>query len=226
MRPFLYFLIICVGLTACKKDKKKPEPPQISVNISNQAANVVFSGQIQNLETIDIKEVGFVWNKTSSISVNDGASYKYSSKASTSFNYTATSGFMKDSIYYVKAYYLDNAGAYHYSAAAPFTSSGTSAATISLQPSNYTWDELVKMTISQLNVTDVNYITITINGNINLHPEKINGTDVYFKIPETLTDAGNLLTASVYGQKSNAVPLYLTSHKYHQPEQTLTTRTQ
>lgn len=210
MKPILLFLMLGIVLTACKKDKKASvDLPQISINISSQSTGVEFNGQLQNLQIEKVKEVGFVWGKNNSVSLSDGVSFKYGTKPTTDFTYTATSGFNKDSVYYAKAYYQDNAGAYHYSNVTSFTSLGTKAPIVSYLFTNYTWGDLAKLTIPSLKITAVGDINIIINGNVSLHPDKIEGTDVYFKVPATLTNNLNSLTVSIYGQVSNSVSLSL-----------------
>lgn len=203
------FLLI---LVACKKDKTAPSATTNSTEISLEAntsnTGATYNSTLSDVSIKNIREVGFVWSNKIEPAI--GSAESYSAKIdppALKFSYKVSSGLSKDSTYYVKAYYLDTANIYHYSKQKSFKSTGTKKLTISDLTRSYTWGDMVDLTTDTTKVSDINGIDIIINKTLIIHPSKINGKQISFKVPNELQSQSNAVIVSIYGQESN--PVYL-----------------
>jgi len=209
---YFLFLIFIAAVYSCKKSQKEhPGSPSITLSINQQGQNAVFNGQLNNLSLSEVKQTGFLWSKNADPVFGGTNVFLYNNtSASLQFNFTALSGFAKDSIYYVKAFYVDNSNVYHYSQQASFNSNGTKQPVLAYLFKTYTWGDEAELKLDTLNINDLTSINIIINQTVSLHPTRISGSKIYFVVPNTITNGSSVLAVTIQGQQSNTIDLKLT----------------
>jgi N-acetylneuraminic acid mutarotase len=199
--PFIY---------SCKKNPKEEQSPNITLNINQQAQTALFLGHIDNLSLSNVKQTGFLWSAKPDPMAGAAGVFLYKNDSpALQFDYNALSGFTRDSTYYVKAFYVDNTSAYHYSQQISFKSNGTKQPALANLTKTYTWGDEVELKMDALNNSDLNNINIIINKNTIIHPTRISDTKIYFNIANDITNGFNLLSVAVLGQESNMIGLSL-----------------
>ncbi len=207
----LLIIALFCAITACNKNKT-PDPilsAEISLSVTLSSSGVNYQSQINNIDAAAIKQVGFIWSRQPEPKFGAPGVLSYVNQTiSLQYNYNVTAGLIKDSVYYVRSFYIDNNNNYYYSGAKSFTSGGTPQLSLRLDKT-YTWGDEAEITLDPLTVTNVNDIDIFINQNAKIHPTRIAAGKVYFKIANDLQDQYNVLAAAVYGQQSNKNSLSL-----------------
>ncbi|MFC0514216.1 Kelch repeat-containing protein [Mucilaginibacter angelicae] len=205
------FLILLTLICSCKKNPKEEPSPNITLNIIQQTQSALFSGRIDNLLLSNVKETGFIWSAKPDPAAGLASVFLYKNDSpALQFEYNVLSGLTKDSTYYVKAFYVDNANTYHYSQQTPFKSNGTKQPGLTYLTKTYTWGDEVELTMDALNNSDLNSINIIINKTTIIHPTRISNTKIYFNVTNDITNGFNLLSVAVLGQESNMIGLSLT----------------
>jgi N-acetylneuraminic acid mutarotase len=213
----LYWLSFCIVYLICSCQKDEPtvpkpvqKPIEVSLNVSTQNQTVKLSGSLKNILVSVIEQVGFVWSKQPDpkIDAADVQIYKINS-ASFNYEYVIEAGLAKDSTYYARTFYLGKDKVYHYSDQISFKSNGMKPPVLEYLKKYVTWGEEVELNLNALAVDDVNKITIQINNDPGFHPTRIDGTRVYFKVPNSLNSVNNLLKVAFNGFETNETDMRL-----------------
>lgn len=212
---YIFSLLFIGLLLSCEKKDlpppTPPAPPTLSLSIENALSSIRLSAGVQNLSKDKIKETGFVWSTQANFNIESNGVYSFATGAeSITFSYDIVSTLIKDNTYYVKAYYIDQSNTYHYSEAKSFKANGTKNPYLEF-PGEYTWGERAKLTLNN----DVNAkssdVEIFIAPNMVLKPVEIKGKDIFFIVPQELTQKRSEVYVTILGQKSTIQYLGLKS---------------